>query len=51
NMRVQFDDVGTSGPEPLVVAYRHLEHASDQGGYRAPAKEAKPAESTGPLMK
>ena len=23
NMRVQFDDVSTSGPEPLVVGYRH----------------------------
>ena len=44
-MRVQFDDVSTSGPDPVVVAYRctlervsslrrHLEHAPDQGGYR-----------------
>jgi len=23
NIRVQFDDVSTSGPEPLVVGYRH----------------------------
>jgi len=35
NIRIQFDDVGCSGPEPLMVAYRHLEHAPNKGAYRA----------------
>eukprot|EP00449_Zooxanthella_nutricula_P007133 CAMPEP_0198504760 /NCGR_PEP_ID=MMETSP1462-20131121/10659_1 /TAXON_ID=1333877 /ORGANISM="Brandtodinium nutriculum, Strain RCC3387" /LENGTH=359 /DNA_ID=CAMNT_0044233933 /DNA_START=76 /DNA_END=1155 /DNA_ORIENTATION=- len=35
NMRVQFDDAATAGPEPLTVAYRHLEFAPERGGYRA----------------
>eukprot|EP00928_Gymnodinium_smaydae_P079033 TRINITY_DN63054_c0_g1_i1.p1 TRINITY_DN63054_c0_g1~~TRINITY_DN63054_c0_g1_i1.p1 ORF type:complete len:408 (+),score=90.22 TRINITY_DN63054_c0_g1_i1:152-1225(+) len=35
NMLIQFDDVSTSGPEPLSVAYRHLEPAPQRGGYRA----------------
>mmetsp|Transcript_85890 Transcript_85890/g.188642 ORF Transcript_85890/g.188642 Transcript_85890/m.188642 type:complete len:374 (+) Transcript_85890:123-1244(+) len=34
NMLVQFDDVRTSGPEPLIVAYKHLELAPERGGYR-----------------
>lgn len=47
NMRVQFDDVSTSGPEPLVVGYRHLvEHAPNQGGYRHVKKDESKAEKT-----
>eukprot|EP00931_Biecheleriopsis_adriatica_P124716 TRINITY_DN9988_c0_g1_i1.p1 TRINITY_DN9988_c0_g1~~TRINITY_DN9988_c0_g1_i1.p1 ORF type:complete len:390 (-),score=89.25 TRINITY_DN9988_c0_g1_i1:18-1016(-) len=54
NMRIQFDDVATSGPEPISVAYRHLEHAPERGGYRAgaaPPTSQKAAEPTGPLLK
>jgi len=57
NMLVQFDDVGTAGPEPLTVAYRHLEHAPAKGGYRAGAapppaqpSAAGPKEPAGPLV-
>lgn len=55
NMLVQFDDVGTAGPEPLSVAYRNLEPAPLAGGYRAghaPASSSssKPAEPAGPLL-
>eukprot|EP00435_Cladocopium_sp_Y103_P047401 s619_g13.t3 len=46
NMRVQFDDVSTSGPEALVVGYRHLEHAPNQGGYRHVKKDESKAEKT-----
>lgn len=35
NMKLQFDDVAVSGPEPQIVAYRHLEYAPTKGGYRA----------------
>lgn len=35
NMSIQFDDISTSGPEPMTVAYRHLEHAPNKGGYSA----------------
>mmetsp|Transcript_94270 Transcript_94270/g.219009 ORF Transcript_94270/g.219009 Transcript_94270/m.219009 type:complete len:354 (+) Transcript_94270:214-1275(+) len=35
NMVVQFDDACTSGPEPIRVAYRHLEFAPNKGGYCA----------------
>jgi len=51
NMSVQFDEVATSGPEPISVAYRHLEHAPNKGSYRAgnaPAAASKPASSEGP---
>jgi len=50
NLVVQFDDVGTSGAEPLTVAYNHLEPAPDRGGYRAghvPAAPSQPS-SEGP---
>lgn len=59
NMTVQFDDVATSGPDPMTVAYRHLEHAPNKGGYRAgsapqasgyPAKAEGPKEAKGPLL-
>jgi len=46
NMQVQFDDVGTSGPEPVVVGYRHLEFAPTKGAYRAGS--AAPAAPSGP---
>lgn len=61
NLIVQFDEVGTSGPEPMTVAYRHLEHAAGRGGYRAgsvptapsapsqPSTQA-PKEPQGPLL-
>lgn len=61
NMFVQFDDVGTSGPEPITVAYRHLEYAPSKGGYRAgsapsgsqaggPPSAQAPKEPQGPLL-
>lgn len=60
NMKVQFDDVGTSGPDPIVVAYRNLEPAPNRGGYRAgmsnntggggQPSSAAPAEPKGPLV-
>lgn len=60
NMTVQFDDVGTAGPEPIAVAYRNLEHAPNKGGYRAgsapsPAAAGQPSaqgpkEPAGPLL-
>ncbi|CAK9040497.1 unnamed protein product [Durusdinium trenchii] len=46
NMRVQFDDATTSGSDPIVVAYRHLEHATNQGGYRHVKKEDIKVEKT-----
>lgn len=58
NALVQFDDAGTAGPDPIAVAYRHLECAPERGGYRAghvptapsqPAAKA-PAEPQGPLL-
>mmetsp|Transcript_2402 Transcript_2402/g.5113 ORF Transcript_2402/g.5113 Transcript_2402/m.5113 type:complete len:351 (-) Transcript_2402:58-1110(-) len=45
NMRIQFDDVATSGPEPLTVAYRHLEPAPEKGGYRAGATSSSASSS------
>eukprot|EP00434_Breviolum_minutum_P007991 symbB.v1.2.007048.t1/scaffold414.1/size398445/12 len=39
NMKVHFDDEATSGSEPVLVAYAHLEHAPDKGGYRHLKKE------------
>eukprot|EP00442_Polarella_glacialis_P047530 CAMPEP_0115121020 /NCGR_PEP_ID=MMETSP0227-20121206/46019_1 /TAXON_ID=89957 /ORGANISM="Polarella glacialis, Strain CCMP 1383" /LENGTH=355 /DNA_ID=CAMNT_0002522763 /DNA_START=32 /DNA_END=1099 /DNA_ORIENTATION=- len=52
NMKVQFDDVATSGPDPTSVAYRHLEFAPTGGGYRAPpAPKAQAQEPQGPLLK
>jgi hypothetical protein len=59
NMKIQFDDVATSGPEPLMVAYRHLEPAPTRGGYRAGTSgqtassqpsSAAPPEPKGPLV-
>jgi hypothetical protein len=61
NMTIQFDDVATSGPEPLTVAYRHLETAPTKGGYRAgnatgqssassQPSSAAPPETKGPLV-
>mmetsp|Transcript_4586 Transcript_4586/g.11099 ORF Transcript_4586/g.11099 Transcript_4586/m.11099 type:complete len:354 (+) Transcript_4586:41-1102(+) len=59
NMRIQFDDVATSGTEPTTVAYRHLEAAPEKGGYRAgnAASSAQPAQGSaqakvpeGPLL-
>lgn len=39
NMKIHFDDEATSGSEPILVAYAHLEHAPDKGGYRHVKKE------------
>jgi len=59
NMRIQFDDVGTAGAEPIMVAYRNLEYAPERGGYRAGATQPGaagqpdsqgPKEPTGPLV-
>lgn len=57
NITAQFDDTATTGPDPITVAYRHLEHAPSRGGYRAgnvPAPSApssqKPKEPQGPLQ-
>jgi len=58
NILVQFDEAGTSGAEPITVAYRHLEHAQNKGGYRAgsvPAAPSQPSsqapkEPQGPLL-
>mmetsp|Transcript_22021 Transcript_22021/g.62931 ORF Transcript_22021/g.62931 Transcript_22021/m.62931 type:complete len:354 (-) Transcript_22021:72-1133(-) len=58
NVLVQFDDTGTSGPDPLTVAYRHLEPAPEKGGYRsghvptAPSQPSSqgPKEPQGPLL-
>eukprot|EP00930_Biecheleria_cincta_P056160 TRINITY_DN42329_c0_g1_i1.p1 TRINITY_DN42329_c0_g1~~TRINITY_DN42329_c0_g1_i1.p1 ORF type:complete len:353 (+),score=88.70 TRINITY_DN42329_c0_g1_i1:86-1144(+) len=54
-MIIQFDDVQTSGPDPISVAYRHLEHAPIRGSYRAghapSTSSQKPAEPQGPLLK
>lgn len=60
NMLLQFDDVGHAGPDPITVAYRHLEPAPEKGGYRAghagsaqaagrPAAQA-PKEERGPMQ-
>lgn len=60
-MTVQFDDVNTSGPEPLKVSYRNMEPAPTKGGYRHGAgnanqssssqpSSATPAEPKGPLL-
>jgi hypothetical protein len=58
-MRVQFDDVGTAGTEPLSVAYRNLDPAPERGGYRAgntssstgsQPSSAAPSEPKGPLL-
>lgn len=54
-MKVQFDDVNTSGPDPISVAYRHLEHAQNRGSYRAghapSASSQKAPEPQGPMLK
>lgn len=57
NMVVQFDDVGTSGPDPITVAYRHMEYAPTRGAYRGgassagyPAAPQAPAAPSGPLV-
>eukprot|EP00443_Scrippsiella_acuminata_P048660 CAMPEP_0115276654 /NCGR_PEP_ID=MMETSP0270-20121206/56830_1 /TAXON_ID=71861 /ORGANISM="Scrippsiella trochoidea, Strain CCMP3099" /LENGTH=354 /DNA_ID=CAMNT_0002693259 /DNA_START=14 /DNA_END=1078 /DNA_ORIENTATION=- len=58
NILVQFDDVATSGPEPITVAYKNLEFAPNRGGYRAgnaPAAPSQPStqapkEPQGPLL-
>lgn len=60
-IKIQFDDVGTAGPEPLTVAHRHLEPAPEKGGYRhgnatgssgttSTPSSATPAEPKGPLV-
>lgn len=54
-MKVQFDDVSCSGPDPISVAYRHLEHAPSRGSYRAghvPSTSSQKApEPQGPMLK
>mmetsp|Transcript_76190 Transcript_76190/g.215587 ORF Transcript_76190/g.215587 Transcript_76190/m.215587 type:complete len:348 (-) Transcript_76190:163-1206(-) len=53
NASVLFDDAATAGPEPVTVAYRHLEPAPTRGGYSAgagqPGAQERP-EPQGPLL-
>lgn len=48
NITVQFDDVHTAGAEPITVAYRHLEHAPERGGYRVPQTAGYPSAPSQP---
>lgn len=54
-MRVQFDDVQVTGPDPISVAYRHMEHAPNRGSYRAgqapSTSSQKAVEPQGPMLK